>query len=80
MENKDYKLKKLEVELQTYGEFKGKYKGRIVFENDDYESFSFNLTEEQIQKYLELIAPQIVKSANELGSKLIESLQLKKDE
>ena len=34
----DWRLQKIELEFQTYGEHKGKYLGRIRFANGQYES------------------------------------------
>lgn len=76
----NWKLKRLEIEFQEWGESKGKYKGKITFKNDQSEYFEFNLVPELTQQYFELIAPQIIKNANELGNKLIESLDLNKEE
>lgn len=81
MENKEnWKLKSLTVEFKDWGEFKNKYSGQIRFENDKSESFQFNLTPELVQPFIDLMAKQIVETANGLGNKLIESLGLKENE
>ena len=73
---KKWHLEKIEVELQAYGPNKGKYLGRIKFTNTDYESFSFNLSEEMANTYIKLIASEVVSSAETLGKSLVESLGL----
>jgi hypothetical protein len=62
----------------TYGENKGKYEGKITFDNGEYESFTFKIRPDMAEQYINLMASDIVKSANELGKRLIESLGLKK--
>jgi hypothetical protein len=37
----DWRLQKIELEFQTYGEHKGKYVGKIRFQNGEFESFDF---------------------------------------
>ena len=49
-------LKSLNIELMQYGEYKGKFVGKIKFENGDQEAFMFTLTAEQSNEYLKLIS------------------------
>jgi len=67
------RLKKIEIELQYWGDDKGKYKGKIVFENGESDSFTFGMSPEVCVKYLRPIADEVINSAKELGNKLAES-------
>ena len=73
----DWRLDKIELEFQSFGEHKGKYAGKIRFQNGDFESFSFKIRPDQAQPYIDLIAEDIVKGAESLGQRLLESLGLK---
>lgn len=73
---KDWKLSKITIEYENFGEHKGKYIGSIRFENGEYESFQFKLYPEMTEKYIKLLSGDIVLSANDLGNRLIESLEL----
>jgi len=75
----NWKLEKIELEFQTWGKDKGKYAGRIRFSNNDHESFTFKVRPDMAQPYIDLIAYDIVKGAESLGERLIESLGLKND-
>jgi hypothetical protein len=75
-DKKVYRLQTLKIEMQGYGDHKGKYLGNITFRNGDYESFTFNITPEMVQPYIDLIAAEIVKSADNLGADLKKSLGL----
>lgn len=78
-EKKDnWRLDKIELEFKKYGPNKGKYEGSIRFQNDDFESFKFKIREGMAEKYIDLIAEDVVKGAENLGSRLIESLGLNK--
>lgn len=74
----DWRLQKIELEFQSYGEHKGKYAGQIRFQNGDWESFTFKIRPEMAEPYIDLIAEDIVKGAESLSSRLIDSLGLKK--
>ena len=76
----DWKLDKIELEFKTFGENAGKYVGKIRFENGDYESFSFKIRPNMAEKYIELLSGDIVKSASDLGDRLIKSLGLDESE
>jgi len=71
-----FRLKSLDIRFQEYGEYKGKYTGRISFENAENEAFMFNLTPEETGKYLDLIAEKMVGSASHLAEKLLQSMNL----
>lgn len=72
-----WRLQKIEIEFQRWGEDKGKYAGKIVFENEEMEGFNFKVRPDMAQAYLDLMASDIVKSAESLGSRLLDSLGLK---
>jgi hypothetical protein len=74
----EWRLQKIEIEYNSWGDNKGKYTGRICFQNKDVENFTFNIRPDMAQQYIELISSEVVKSAESLGSKLVESLGLKK--
>lgn len=74
----NWRLDKIELEFKSYGEDAGKYVGRIRFQNGDYEQFSFKIRPHMAQPYIELIGADIVKCAESLGARLVESLGLKK--
>lgn len=67
------RLQKIVIEIQKWGDNKGKYEGTITFENGEKESFTFGLTPETCQKYLVPVADQVISSAKELGAKLAQS-------
>lgn len=67
------RLKKIEIELQNWGEHKGKYLGKIIFEDGTSDSFTFGMSPEVCVKYLTPIATEVINSANELGKRLAES-------
>lgn len=73
-----WKLDKIELEFQSYGEDAGKYVGRIRFQNGEYESFTFKIRPDMAQPYIDIIASDIVKCAESLGTRLAESLGIKK--
>ena len=79
LEKKDnWRLRKIELEFQNWGENKGKYVGKISFENGEFESFNFKIQPEMAQPYIDIMAKDIVKCAESLGSRLVESLNVKK--
>jgi hypothetical protein len=75
----NWRLDKLSIEFQRYGEDKGKYTGSIRFQNGEFESFSFNVRPDMAQPYIDLIAEDIVKAASNLGERLLLSLGLPKE-
>ena len=73
----DWRLQKIELEFQSYGKNEGKYVGTIRFQNGEYESFTFKIRPEMAKPYIDLMSEDIVKCAESLASRLIESLGLK---
>lgn len=82
--NNNWKLKSIEIEFQKGYDFKDnkpeekvdRYEGMIKFENDEKESFSFRVKPNMAQKYIDLIANDIVTAATGLGERIKESLGL----
>lgn len=71
----NWQLKKLEIEFREYGEFKGKYTGVVKFMSGDQDAFTFSLSPEETQGYLDIISNKVGLSASELGQKIVESLK-----
>lgn len=76
----DWRLDSIKLEFQNYGEEKGKYTGKITFQNGEYESFSFKIRPEMAERYIQVLSKDIVNSASQLGERLTESLGLKKQD
>lgn len=77
-ENKEtWTLREIKIEFNSYGDNKGKYTGKISFGNGHHESFSFRIRPEMAEQYIALIADDLVKGAENLGSDLLKSLKLK---
>lgn len=73
----DWRLKKLELEFQSFGEHKGKYCGSIYFQNGDFESFQFKIRPDMAEPYIDLIAADIIQAAGQLTERLVQSLGLR---
>ena len=74
-----YKLDSIKIEFKkgySFDKTKDRYEGLIKFSNGDSESFQFKIREDMAKPYIDLMANEIIKSANELGNRLIESLGL----
>jgi len=78
LEKDQWKLNSIKFDFMKYGENKGKYEGRITFENGEYESFTFKIRPEMAEQYIKLMSSDIVKSASLLSDRLIDSLGLSK--
>ena len=81
--NNNWKLKSLRINFQCGYDWKKEpemqvdhYEGQITFENNDNESFTFKVKPGMAQKYIDLIAVDIVEAATGLGERLKESLGL----
>lgn len=77
--NKETKwtLESIKIELIRWGDDVGKYKGTIVFRNEDADQFTFQLNPTLANAYLELIKDTVLLSANQLVEKLKQSLEKK---
>lgn len=78
--NNNWKLEKIEINFKRGYSFDGsvdRYEGRIQFSNGDNESFTFNIDQVRCNEYIQIIAPEIVTTAEILSAKLLESLNLK---
>lgn len=77
----NWRLDKIEIEFKRgykHENSKDRYEGKIRFENGEMESFSFKIRPEMAQPYIELMSSDIIKCAESLGSRLIDSLGLQK--
>lgn len=73
----EWKLRKITLEFKngyTYNRTEDRYEGKIEFENDEFESFSVKVTDDMSKPYLELIAGEVAKNAQQLADKLAKSL------
>jgi len=68
------KLKNLIITSGDYGINKGKLIGSIKVEGE-YTETTFKLTEDQTYKIIELVAEQVIVSAQQTASILMEALQ-----
>lgn len=71
----EWQLKELRIDLQTWGEFAGKYVGKITFENGNKDAFTFTLSPTEMLDYLAIISKKVSGSAFELGGKITESMK-----
>lgn len=69
-----WRLKSLNISFMEWGEYKGKYVGKIEFANRQQEAFTFNIPAEKSNEFLALIRDNVVGSAARLGERLINSL------
>lgn len=76
-QNNDWRLQKIELEFQQFGEHKGKYIGKIKFQNGEWESFEFKIYPNMAESYIKLISSDVVKCADNLANRLVESLKLR---
>ena len=81
--NENWRLQKIEIEFKHGWSHekdpekqKDRYEGKITFTNEESESFSFKVKPNMAQKYIDLIATDIVIAATGLGERLKESLGL----
>lgn len=77
----DWKLKSLTIEFKkgfSFEKSEDRYEGSIKFENGESESFQFKVRPDMADDYIKLISADIVKCAESLGSRLIDSLGLRK--
>lgn len=73
-----WRLQSIELKFCSWGENEGKYEGSVHFMNGECESFRFKIRPDMAQRYIDLIADDVVKGAESLGQRLIESLGLNK--
>lgn len=77
-----WRLDKIEIEFkkgQSYEKDPQKqtdrYEGRIRFENNEFEYFQFRVNPDMSQKYISLIAKDIVLAASGLGERVKSSIE-----
>lgn len=73
----DWQLTRLELELGRWGDEKDKYKGTIKFQNGECEYFQFKLRPDLAEPYIDLLASEIVRAADQLAERLVQSLKLR---
>jgi len=71
---KDFRFQKLEIEYERFGEHKGTYRGKIKFEDSDWQSFDLVLTQETSGSLIKLLTPQIIETAKTLANNITTSL------
>lgn len=76
-DNEKWRLQKIELEFQQFGEHKGKYIGKIKFMNGEWESFDFKIRPEMADSYIKLISEDVVKCADSLANRLVDSLNIR---
>ena len=72
----NWQLKSLSIEFMSWGELKGKYVGKINFQNGDSDAFAFTLTPDECAQYLSLISKKVSPHASSLGEKINESMNI----
>lgn len=69
----DFYLKEIRLRRVEYGADEGTYKGTIAFSNTE-DTFIAELPPERCAAYLDLVAEEVVRSANGISKRLKESL------
>ena len=71
-----WKMKSLSIYFNEYGDYSGKYTGKVQFENRQNEAFVFNLSPQRCEEYLRLIKDELVGAASSLSERLLQSLNM----
>lgn len=71
----EWELTELKIELAKWGEFAGKYVGKITFQTKQSDCFMFTLSPGEMTEYLAIVSKKVSLSANELGQKVFESMK-----
>lgn len=71
----NFELKSLSIEYQIWGEYKGKYVGKVKFENGNQDAFMFTLSTEETMEYINIISKKVGASAQQLGETIASSMQ-----
>jgi len=77
--SKAWRLESIKVEYQKYGDKKGKYVGTIKFENEESESFVFNIKPDMAEKYLKVLSGDLVRNVCDLTRDLVYTLPIDKN-
>ena len=72
-----WRVGRINLRFIDFGEDAGKYTGSIEFEKGREESFKFKIQPDMASKYIELLADDIVNSADNLAQDLVKSLGLR---
>jgi len=85
-EQSEWRLNKIEIKFEQGWSHKEKkeeqvdrYVGKISFTNKDNESFNLNIPQGMTRRYLDLMSEDIVKTAQQLGDKIAQSIKKQKD-
>lgn len=70
-------VSRINLRFIDFGEEKGQYTGSIEFEKGREESFKFKIQPDMANRYIDLLADDIVKSADKLAEDLVKSLGLR---
>jgi hypothetical protein len=80
-ESEQWRLDKIEIEFKRGQSYTSdpvkqvdRYEGRIRFENGEYEYFSFKVNPDMAQRYISLIAEDIVLAASGIGERIKSSI------
>lgn len=65
---------KIEINFNSYWENKGRYTGRIRYQNWEHEAFDFIIRPDIAERYISLIAEDVVEWAENLGKRLKSNL------
>ena len=71
----DWVLKSIWIHLNDFGKDKGTYEGIVEFSNGLEEAFKFKIRKDTAGRYIALISEDIVKGADNLANRLLESLK-----
>ncbi len=76
----NWKLNKIEIKFENGRSWRegdeqhDRYVGKIEFANEASESFNLNIPTEMTERYLKLMADEIVRTAETLGAKIANSI------
>ena len=71
----DWHLNNLSIELQKYGDDKGKYQGRVTFTNKEYENITLRINEAQAGKFLAIIVDDLHLATCDITTHLLQNVR-----
>lgn len=75
-QNQEWRLQRLEVNYNLYGEHKDQYTGSARFTNGVKMDVNFMLDQSKCNKFISLIQEEIQEQAKNLGSLLVTSMPI----
>lgn len=75
MEENTWELESFTVERISWGEDKGKYKGRVTYRNNEFEMFSIKVSQDKSTEILKLITAELSQAALDFTDKINSSLE-----